>query len=115
MRAASRFPIAADPSTTWPGPSRRALGSPNYFDHDAGCGGNIHSAARSFYCFGHEALIPDAARRDQGQDGPVLSQAGVGATGVRSPRTRRSATIAIARYPNTATFGAIKASAITAA
>ena len=25
----------------------QALGSPNYFNHDAGCGGNVHNAARS--------------------------------------------------------------------
>ena len=37
----------------------KALGSPNYFNHDAGCGGNVHNAARSLYGFGHEALIPD--------------------------------------------------------
>ena len=36
-----------------------ALGSPNYFNHDAGCGGNVHNAARSIYGFGHEGLIPD--------------------------------------------------------
>ena len=40
----------------------RALGSPNYFNHDAGCGGNVHNAARSLYGFGHEGLIPDLAR-----------------------------------------------------
>ena len=39
----------------------RALGSPNYFNHDAGCGGNAHNAARSIYGFGHEGLIPDLA------------------------------------------------------
>ena len=37
----------------------QALGSPNYFNHDAGCGGNVHNAARSIYGFGHEELIPD--------------------------------------------------------
>ncbi len=37
----------------------QALGSPNYFNHDAGCGGNVHNAARSIYGFGHEGLIPD--------------------------------------------------------
>ena len=37
----------------------QALGSPNYFNHDAGCGGNVHNAARSLYGFGHEGLIPD--------------------------------------------------------
>ena len=40
----------------------RALGSPNYFNHDAGCGGNVHNAARSLYGFGHERLIPDLGR-----------------------------------------------------
>ena len=39
----------------------QALGSPNYFNHDAGCGGNAHNAARSIYGFGHEGLIPDLA------------------------------------------------------
>ena len=39
----------------------QALGSPNYFNHDAGCGGNVHNAARSIYGFGHEGLIPDLA------------------------------------------------------
>jgi len=37
----------------------QALGSPNYFTHDAGCGGNVHNAARSIYGFGHEALMFD--------------------------------------------------------
>ena len=40
----------------------QALGSPNYFNHDAGCGGNAHNAARSIYGFGHEGLIPDLPR-----------------------------------------------------
>ena len=40
----------------------QALGSPNYFNHDAGCGGNVHNAARSIYGFGHEGLIPDLPR-----------------------------------------------------
>ena len=39
-----------------------ALGSPNYFNHDAGCGGNAHNASRSIYGFGHEGLIPDLGR-----------------------------------------------------
>ena len=38
-----------------------ALGSPNYFSHDASCGGNVHNAARSLYGFGHEGLIFDLA------------------------------------------------------
>ena len=38
-----------------------ALGSPNYFSHDASCGGNVHNAARSIYGFGHEGLIFDLA------------------------------------------------------
>jgi thiosulfate reductase/polysulfide reductase chain A len=42
----------------------RALGSPNYFNHDAGCGGNVHNAVRSIYGFGHEALIPDLRTRN---------------------------------------------------
>ena len=37
----------------------QALGSPNYFNHDAGCGGNVHNAARSIYGFSHEGLILD--------------------------------------------------------
>ena len=37
----------------------QALGSPNYFNHDAGCGGNVHNAARSIYGFGHEGLMFD--------------------------------------------------------
>ena len=37
----------------------KALGSPNYFSHDAGCGGNVHNAARSIYGFGHEGLMFD--------------------------------------------------------
>ena len=37
----------------------QALGSPNYFNHDAGCGGNVHNAARSLYGFGHEGLMFD--------------------------------------------------------
>ena len=37
----------------------RALGSPNYFNHDAGCGGNVHNASRSLFGFSHEGLILD--------------------------------------------------------
>lgn len=37
----------------------QALGSPNYFNHDAGCGGNVHNAARSLFGFGHEELLFD--------------------------------------------------------
>ena len=37
----------------------QALGSPNYFNHDASCGGNVHNAARSIYGFSHEALMFD--------------------------------------------------------
>ena len=37
----------------------QALGSPNYFNHDAGCGGNVHNAARSIYGFSHEGLCSD--------------------------------------------------------
>jgi thiosulfate reductase/polysulfide reductase chain A len=36
-----------------------ALGSPNYFNHDAGCGGNVHNAAISLYGFSHEGLMFD--------------------------------------------------------
>ena len=39
-----------------------ALGSPNYFNHDATCGGNVHNAARTLFGFGHLALVPDLAR-----------------------------------------------------
>ncbi len=39
----------------------QALGSPNYFNHDATCGGNVHNAARSLYGFSHAALVPDLA------------------------------------------------------
>ena len=39
-----------------------ALGSPNYFNHDAGCGGNVHNAARSLFGFGHEGLLFDLPR-----------------------------------------------------
>jgi len=37
----------------------QALGSPNYFNHDAACGGNVHNAARSIYGFSHERLMFD--------------------------------------------------------
>jgi thiosulfate reductase/polysulfide reductase chain A len=37
----------------------QALGSPNYFNHDATCGGNVHNAARSIFGFSHAALMPD--------------------------------------------------------
>ena len=37
----------------------QALGSPNYFNHDATCGGNVHNAARSIFGFSHAGLIPD--------------------------------------------------------
>jgi thiosulfate reductase/polysulfide reductase chain A len=33
-----------------------ALGSPNYFNHDAGCAGNIHNASMSVFGFGHSGL-----------------------------------------------------------
>ena len=36
-----------------------ALGSPNYFNHDAGCAGNIHNAALSIYGFGPGGIIFD--------------------------------------------------------
>ena len=36
-----------------------ALGSPNYFNHDAGCMGNAHNASRSLYGFGAAELIFD--------------------------------------------------------
>jgi thiosulfate reductase / polysulfide reductase chain A len=37
----------------------QALGSPNYFNHDAACGGNVHNATRSIYGFSHNRLIFD--------------------------------------------------------
>ena len=37
----------------------RALGSPNYFDHDAACAGNVHNATRSLYGFGAAGLLFD--------------------------------------------------------
>ncbi len=40
----------------------RALGSPNYFNHDATCGGNLHNAGRSIYGFSPAALVPDLMR-----------------------------------------------------
>ncbi len=36
-----------------------ALGSPNYFSHDATCGGNVHNASRTLFGFSHLALVPD--------------------------------------------------------
>lgn len=33
-----------------------ALGSPNYFNHDATCGGNVHNAALSLLGFSHEGI-----------------------------------------------------------
>ena len=40
----------------------KALGSPNYFNHDATCGGNVHNAARSIFGFSHAGLVPDFSR-----------------------------------------------------
>ena len=40
----------------------KALGSPNYFNHDVTCGGNVHNAARATFGFSHAALVPDFAR-----------------------------------------------------
>jgi thiosulfate reductase/polysulfide reductase chain A len=40
----------------------KALGSPNYFNHDVTCGGNVHNAARSMFGFSHAALVPDFGR-----------------------------------------------------
>jgi thiosulfate reductase/polysulfide reductase chain A len=37
----------------------QALGSPNYFNHDASCAGNLHNAARSLFGFSHAALTFD--------------------------------------------------------
>ncbi len=40
----------------------KALGSPNYFNHDATCNGNAHNAGRSMIGFGVAGLIPDMMR-----------------------------------------------------
>jgi len=37
----------------------QALGSPNYFNHDATCNGNAHNAGRSIYGFASSALVFD--------------------------------------------------------
>ena len=37
----------------------QALGSPNYFTHDATCNGNAHNAGRSIYGFGAAGLVFD--------------------------------------------------------
>ena len=37
----------------------QALGSPNYFNHDATCNGNAHNAGRSIYGFGAAGLVVD--------------------------------------------------------
>ena len=37
----------------------QALGSPNYFNHDASCGGNVHNAARAMLGFPHTGLVYD--------------------------------------------------------
>jgi len=37
----------------------QALGSPNYFNHDAACAGNVHNAARSIYGLSHAGLVFD--------------------------------------------------------
>ena len=37
----------------------QALGSPNYFNHDASCNGNAHNAARSIYGFASAGLVLD--------------------------------------------------------
>ena len=63
----------------------QALGSPNYFNHDATCGGNVHNAARSIFGFGlrrahprpeaHQApgaLRPQHRRIADGQGGQGL-------------------------------------------
>jgi thiosulfate reductase/polysulfide reductase chain A len=39
-----------------------ALGSPNYFNHDATCNGNAHNAGKSLIGFGVAGLIPDMSR-----------------------------------------------------
>jgi thiosulfate reductase/polysulfide reductase chain A len=40
----------------------QALGSPNYFTHDACCTANAHNAALTLFGFSHEGLIPDLGR-----------------------------------------------------
>ncbi len=37
----------------------KALGSPNYFDHDCSCGGNAHNATRSLFGVGRLAMTYD--------------------------------------------------------
>ena len=39
----------------------KALGSPNYFNHDASCNGNAHNAGRSIYGFPSAGLVFDFA------------------------------------------------------
>ena len=39
----------------------KALGSPNYFNHDASCNGNAHNAGRSIYGFPSAGLVFDYA------------------------------------------------------
>ena len=41
----------------------QALGSPNYFNHDATCGGNVHNAARSIFGFPHSGFFVDLKKR----------------------------------------------------
>ena len=62
----------------------QALGSPNYFNHDAGCGGNVHNAARSIYGLArgpsprpwayetHRSLRPQHRQIAHGQGGQSL-------------------------------------------
>ena len=42
----------------------QALGSPNYFSHDAGCSGNVHNAARSIYRLRHREAHPRLLARE---------------------------------------------------
>ncbi|MGE5505183.1 MAG: molybdopterin-containing oxidoreductase family protein [Actinomycetota bacterium] len=42
----------------------QAIGSPNYFDHDASCGANAHHATRSLFGLGRNDLGYDYARSD---------------------------------------------------
>ena len=37
----------------------QALGSPNYFNHDAACGGNVHNATRSIFGLPHSGFFVD--------------------------------------------------------
>ena len=64
-------------------------------------------------CGGTRRLVERQAGPWGGVSGRGYADSGVVGAPL-SPRARRTATIAIARYPNAATFGAMNASTITA-